>query len=72
MDKTHQKIAPEKQVVGKSVTMDNKGVDGDVSTFFHTNDKDKESWYAVDFGSERRRVTRVRIVNKSATTAKGQ
>ena len=39
-------------------------VDGNVATHFHTKDKDKESsWWAVDFGAARTRVTRVRVVN---------
>ena len=42
------------------------GVDGNVDTYFHTEDKKKESWWAVDFGETRTRVTRVRIVNANS------
>ena len=72
---TDRNTAQEKHVDVKLVSNDHgssEGVAGDVSTFFHTSDQGKESWFAVDLGAERRRVTRVRIVNKSATTAKGK
>ena len=39
------------------------GNDGDVSTIFQTG-VGSASWWAIDFGQERARVTRVRVTNR--------
>ena len=42
-----------------------RGVDGDETSFFHT-DVGRNTWWAVDLGEGGARVTTVRVVNRKA------